>query len=625
MKESEYMNSGGNECWAFFVHNMENAVGGMETHAKYFVDYYYERGMLGCVITKNQIWECADDERYEYCTNDEVIDAIKRTGATGLFFNDGYWIEDFEELRYRCPDVVMVMRSGGNEFMKAELQNMNLSLQERRRKWADCINCIDFIISNSSYTTHRMLDIGIRKEKIILVRGGVDVKACKAYAKSRAQLREELCNEYGIDQKSCVIGIVSRLEKFKGIEETIETLTRLKTVKWHLIIAGSGRAKSEILLKLKNCLSSDQYTFVGPLDNSQAMRLIATADCLLNMSVEYTRNSGSETYIHTETMGRSMLEAVCCETPVIASDVGGTSELFQEQPDAGILLEDYDGLNEAVEAVYGRRIHASPIYVDKYDWGAIFENIYNNFLRMPSLDDRQKINLVIDLEGSVTHEFLSDEENKKNFESILGLSDRCNLIINTAGELEDIFRHYPYVAGFEKKITIIANCGKKVLIHGAKFSFWDEYYASLRGPDPKMIEGIRIFLERKGYKVAKISEIDKLYINFKTQNVSDDVLSELTLKLKNTAFEVCKNDNNVKLISEEIEKGNTLRFLCCHVLHAEKSIGVGNGILDESFLNICEKAYFVNQAGDNPHYEYLKINDSLSMSDFIKRLINDIG
>lgn len=36
MKESEYMNSGGNECWAFFVHNMENAVGGMETHAKYF-------------------------------------------------------------------------------------------------------------------------------------------------------------------------------------------------------------------------------------------------------------------------------------------------------------------------------------------------------------------------------------------------------------------------------------------------------------------------------------------------------------------------------------------------------------------------------------------------------------
>lgn len=617
------MNIGGNKNIVFFIGSEINAIGGMETHAKYFYDYFQNNGQLKCIVTKDFIWDCILDRKYTYSSYDEMINIIKNFNVQVFFFNDGHWIESYFTLRKDNPNVVMIMRSGGNEFMKAPVIDMSLPIEERRQIWANAINMLDYIISNSSYSTHRMISIGIMKDKIVMVRGGVDVKQCITYSENKFLLRQELLEEYRINSETCLIGIVSRFEKFKGIEQTIEVLSSISNVKWHLFIAGSGPEEKNILRKLKKCLEPGQYTMIGQLNSEQSLRLIASLDFLLNMSLEFVRESGNDTYIHTETMGRSMIEAVCCKTPIIATRVGGTSELFYEQGKIGVILENSNSFASEIEAVINKKFDVSVKEIDKYDWSYIFENIYLNLMNIEA-KIIHKTNLVIDLEGSIVHEFCDEEINRHNFERILRLSDICNVIINTAGELDSIFEHYPYVHDYINQIIIIANCGKKVLLYGEKFLFWKKYHESLRGPDEKLVQDIKAYVENKGSCVNRISEVDKLYINFKVSGVSEDTIDEINEILRDTPYIVCKNNNNIKLISEEIEKGNTLRFICHHILKTDRNIGVGNGVLDISFLELCQKAYFINQSEMNTHYIGVNILNSLDMQEFVEVLENAV-
>ena len=184
--------------------------------------------------------------------------------------------------------------------------------------------------------------------------------------------------------------------------------------------------------------------------------------------------------------------------------------------------------------------------------------------------------------------------------------------------------NYPYVNAYKDKIVIIANCGKKVLLYGQDFIFLRSYYDSLHGPDEKLVKKIKKYIESKGGNVTKITEVDKLYINYKVSDINEDVIEGIKIILKDTPYKVCKNSNNIKIISEEIEKGNTLRFICHHILKTNVNIGVGNGVLDMSFLNLCQTAYFINQSLSNTNYICVDIKSSLDMEKFIGALESDV-
>lgn len=232
--------------------------------------------------------------------------------------------------------------------------------------------------------------------------------------------------------------------------------------------------------------------------------------------------------------------------------------------------------------------------------------------------------MVIDLEDSIIHKFFDKKTNRQHFEKILHLSNICNVIINTAGELDNIFEYYPYINDYVRKMVIIANCGRKVLLFGKRFDFWEKYYESLFAPGDKLIEKIIMDIESRGEKVTKVSRIDKLYINFKVSNINESIIDEVNKIIKNTPYKLCSNNNNVKLISEEVEKGNTLRFICGHILGTSKSIGIGNGVLDMSFLDLCSKAYFINPERMYPHYTRVEVRNQLDMKEFLGVLENEV-
>lgn len=370
------MNTGGNQRIALFLYNKKKSIGGMETHAEYFIRYFNEHELLHCIVYRDEINVCSINKNYKYSSTSELFDYLEVNKINVLFFNDGHWVDKFRSMKDKFPDRIMIMRSGGNEFMKAPMQDMYLDIVQRRKEWANAINCIDYIIANSEYSVHRMLSIGIKKEKILLVRGGVDTKKCRQYGDNKEILHDDICKRYNIDSTNSLIGIVSRFEKFKGIDQVIKVLSKHQELSWHLVLAGTGNEETNILYQLRKYFNPEKYTYLGPLDNCEALYVISALDYLINFSLEYERESGSDTYIHTETMGRSMLEAICCRTPIIASDVGGTSELFKENYNIGYLLNDIDEFEKKLEALLLEKIDVRLSNVETYDWEYIFQNIY---------------------------------------------------------------------------------------------------------------------------------------------------------------------------------------------------------------------------------------------------------
>lgn len=365
---------GGKIKIAFFCEQDVDSIGGMETHAKYFKKYFICNDMLTCLIGNGCIEQYKDDEEEHiyYENNNELYNYLAVKGITVFFFNNAKWIEKFNEIRKKFPKVIMIMRSGGNEFMKASLLDMRQDIRKRREIWAQHINCLDYIIANSKFSHDRMKDIGIYEEKIVIIRGGVDIRKCREYKGGRQTIRDEIYAKYNIEKENKLLGCIARFETFKGIIPTLRVLNGYQNLKWHLIIAGEGSQKNQIQNYLSNNFAKNKYTFLGKLNHEEALYTISSLDMLLNLSINYSRESGQDLYIHTETMGRSMLEAVCCGVPIVASDVGGISELFLENKWIGYMMSDFQQFTMLFPSILNNKAEVKLGDEDRYDWKYIF-------------------------------------------------------------------------------------------------------------------------------------------------------------------------------------------------------------------------------------------------------------
>jgi len=147
-------------------------------------------------------------------------------------------------------------------------------------------------------------------------------------------LRDVLCNYYSVptskihviynavsvpelqknkheDKK--VIVTVSRLVKHKNIAGIIEALSLLSDSKIELVIVGSGPEMNSL-----KSLASSSITFKGALSRKDTLREIANADL-------FVLNSIYEGLPHT------IVEAMYLKTPVVASDILGTTEVANEK------------------------------------------------------------------------------------------------------------------------------------------------------------------------------------------------------------------------------------------------------------------------------------------------------
>ncbi len=232
----------------------------------------------------------------------------------------------------------------------------------------------DRIIAISPAGAKLMTDAGISEEKISVMMNGVS-----PVERASSERIRELKAQYGIGNGDFVIGILARIEEYKGHIYVLEALRLLRDQgrKVKLIIAGTGGFEGQVREHASELGVDRDTVFTGFV--SDVSGVLSLMDLQVNAS--YISETSSLSLLEGMSMGLPMAASDCCGNPWIVDD--GISGFLFPPKDAAALADIIDRvvsdrdllkrLGEGALAAYKERF-TGQIYAKE------LENIYRGLL-----------------------------------------------------------------------------------------------------------------------------------------------------------------------------------------------------------------------------------------------------
>jgi glycosyltransferase involved in cell wall biosynthesis len=204
----------------------------------------------------------------------------------------------------------------------------NISSVRDEGKWMNSIHIflerltakLSLAIYSCSEAVTRFLlrDIGIKRERVVTIPNGIDVASYCVKINKKKKLKE-----LGLSADLKVVGTICRLvEPKKGVEVLLEATQILqKKFDFQLLVVGSG--KNELKLRLFAEKKGINVSFLG--ERTDVMEILHVMDVFVLASFY-------------EGFPVVILEAMASRIPVVASRVGGLSEVVQDR-ETGFLVE----------------------------------------------------------------------------------------------------------------------------------------------------------------------------------------------------------------------------------------------------------------------------------------------
>ena len=180
----------------------------------------------------------------------------------------------------------------------------------------------DHIIAVSPAAAENLTDAGISSKRITVMMNGVIPVARKGEAECEA-LREQ----WGIQKDEFVLGILARIEPYKGHLHILEAMKILADQgrKLRLLVAGTGAYEQELKEKTQELGLAGQVNYLG--FQSDVAAVLSVLDLQMNASYG------------TETSSLSILEGLSMGLPAVVSTYGGNPWLIDDGED-GLLFEN---------------------------------------------------------------------------------------------------------------------------------------------------------------------------------------------------------------------------------------------------------------------------------------------
>ena len=190
----------------------------------------------------------------------------------------------------------------------------------RKRLYQAVLTRFDQVVHGSRAQSHFWEESPPRfaqvREKSMVIYNGVDsthfdpIVAFEAAKRLRASL--------GVKPEALLLGSVGRLAPEKNHEVLLTTLRRLRVarVDAHLVIAGSGPLREQLLRRAAELEIADRVHLVGEFEDVRPV--LAALDVFLLPSVA------------VESFSNAALEAMSMGRPVILSDIGGAREMIDD-------------------------------------------------------------------------------------------------------------------------------------------------------------------------------------------------------------------------------------------------------------------------------------------------------
>ena len=204
------------------------------------------------------------------------------------------------------------------------------------------------LIAVSSDIRNELVKHGADPSRITTVLNGIDHRRCRRDRTRETEVRAAL----GLAAGNVVIGAVGRLEPQKRFDLLLDAFAALnaRRPKTRLVIVGEGSQRGLLearrhALKLENsCMLLGHVADVAPAHHA------------FDLFVQSSDYEGTP---------NAVLEAMALETPIVATDVGGTAELVEDGVHGRIVPPgDIHRLNGAIESLLADRTRAAAMAVN---------------------------------------------------------------------------------------------------------------------------------------------------------------------------------------------------------------------------------------------------------------------
>ena len=224
--------------------------------------------------------------------------------------------------------------------------NISNKYEKDALRWADAIT----VISKEAYEYYTNLGY-----KVFQIPNAIDISSLSSDVDRRYQNQ---------------IIFAGRLSREKGVDLLIEIAQKLPA-ETDLIILGSGPEEKRIqnLVKIQK-----NVHFLGYQNKEKTISLIRGSDVLIQPSLN-------------EGISSTIIEAMVCKVPVIATNVGGNKELISEQ--TGLLADSSSQFLDKIQYVLSNKSKFEAMtnnaftHVQQYDWkivGKKYLELYHKLL-----------------------------------------------------------------------------------------------------------------------------------------------------------------------------------------------------------------------------------------------------
>jgi glycosyltransferase involved in cell wall biosynthesis len=187
----------------------------------------------------------------------------------------------------------------------------------------EAMNFASTILSVSEDLKLHIVNLGISENKVHVVPNGVDIEKFKSVGKEHAR------NLLNLPQNKNIVLFVGALRKIKGVDYLIEAAKNFVNPDTELYMVGRDDGlKKSLEKKARELKISNYIKYTGPVNHEEIPLWISASDILVLPSLSEGRPN-------------VVLEALSCEVPVVATDVGGIPELMVNG-DTGYLVPAKD-------------------------------------------------------------------------------------------------------------------------------------------------------------------------------------------------------------------------------------------------------------------------------------------
>ncbi len=224
--------------------------------------------------------------------------------------------------------------------------NISSKYEKNALSWADAIT----VISKEAYDYYTNLGY-----KVLQIPNAINISSFSSNVDRKYQNQ---------------IIFAGRLSREKGVDLLIEIAQKLPT-EMDLIILGSGPEEKKIQELTK---TQKNVHFLGYQSKEKTISLIRGSDVLIQPSLN-------------EGISSTIIEAMACKIPVIATNVGGNKELINDQ--TGLLADSSSQFLDKIQYVLSNKSQFEAIinnaftHVQQYDWktvGKKYLELYHKLL-----------------------------------------------------------------------------------------------------------------------------------------------------------------------------------------------------------------------------------------------------